>query len=92
MKRYGLLLSHQPACPAACARLRSAPCPDGLFAEEGQFSVIARTQLLGTFASYEDALKVGDQQCGLAPLMVKQIGAKEAVSFACLPHDTSCPA
>jgi hypothetical protein len=52
-----------------------------LQAEQGKFAVITGDDLLGTFESYEDALKIGYQHCGMTPFLVKRISVEEAVSY-----------
>lgn len=50
-----------------------------LLAEEGRFVLIGGTEVLGTFAAYEDALAAGYAQCGLRPFLVKRISAVEPI-------------
>jgi hypothetical protein len=52
-----------------------------LLAEEGKFAVICGEQVVGTYASYEDALKVGYEKCGLRPFLVKKIQSVEQVQY-----------
>lgn len=52
-----------------------------LLADEGKFVVIHGDQILGTYATYEDALKVGYEKCKLEPFLVKKIQAVEPVNF-----------
>jgi hypothetical protein len=52
-----------------------------LTANEGKFALIFGDDLLGVFASYEDALTAGYEKAGLAPFLVKRINAVESVAF-----------
>lgn len=61
-----------------------------LKADEGKFALIAGEDLLGTFDSYEDALNIGYDRCGLQPFLVKRIEANESVAFFSRDLDTSC--
>jgi len=57
---------------------------------EGKFALIEGKDLLGTFDSYEDALKIGYERCGLKPFLVKRIEANESVAFFSRDLDTPC--
>jgi len=63
-----------------------------LKADEGKYAVVEGDGLIGTFDSYEDALKVGYERCGLKPFLVKHIEANESVAFFSRDLDTPCPA
>ncbi len=52
-----------------------------LLGSEGKFVVIDGEQIIGTFSSYEDALKIGYEKCGLKPFLVKKIQAIEQVQY-----------
>ena len=53
-----------------------------LLAQEGSFVVIRGEDVVGTFVSYEDAIKVAYEKCGLEPFLVKKIqGVEEAQYF-----------
>jgi hypothetical protein len=52
-----------------------------LLADEGKFVVIHGDKILGIYATYEDALKVGYEKCKLEPFLVKKIQAVEPVNF-----------
>lgn len=54
--------------------------PD-LLSEAGKFAVMSDRELLGVYVSYEDALKIGYEKCGLKPFLVKQIQIIEPVVF-----------
>ncbi len=63
-----------------------------LKADEGKFALIEGDNLLGKFDSYEDALNIGYERCGLRPFLVKRIEANESVAFFSRDLDTLCPA
>lgn len=52
-----------------------------LLADEGKFAVISGRELIGVFASYEDALKTGYDRAKLAPFLVKKIAAIDPINF-----------
>lgn len=52
-----------------------------LLAEQGRFALIFDGELLGTFTSYEDALKAGYDRCGIKPFLVKRISIEEQISY-----------
>jgi len=52
-----------------------------LLGSEGKFVVIEGDKIIGTFSSYEDALKIGYEKCGLKPFLVKKIQAVEQVQY-----------
>jgi hypothetical protein len=53
-----------------------------LKAEEGKFVLISGTEVVGTFTSYEDAIKAGYAKFGPhTPFLVKQIQAVEQAHF-----------
>ena len=52
-----------------------------LLPDEGKFAVISGDQLLGVYANYEDALKIGYEKCQLKPFLVQKISATEPVNF-----------
>lgn len=52
-----------------------------LLAEQGKFALIFDGELLGTFASYEDALRIGYERCGIKPFLVKRISVEEQISY-----------
>lgn len=58
----------------------------------GKFAVIAGDTLLGTFDSYEDALKIGYQQCGLEPFLVKRVCQANAVLYFSRDIAATCQA
>lgn len=53
-----------------------------LKSDEGKFVLIHDKVVVGTYTSYEDAVKEGYTKCGLdTPFLVKQIQAIEQVHF-----------
>jgi hypothetical protein len=54
---------------------------DRLLEDEGKFAVIHGSELIGVFSSYEDALKMGYQECKLDPFLVKKISAIEPINL-----------
>ncbi len=52
-----------------------------LLAEEGKYVVVSGDEVLGIYAAYEDALKVGYEKRGLKPFLVKKIQSIEQVQF-----------
>jgi len=63
----------------------------GLLAQQGKFVVIHEDKVIGVFVSYEDALKLGYEKCGLNPFLVKKIQAVEQVQFFSRDLEFSCP-
>lgn len=61
-----------------------------LLAEQGKFVVIQGEKVIGTFVTYEDALKCGYEKCGLKPFW-KKIQAVEQVQFFSRDLEFSCP-
>jgi len=68
---------------------------ESLLPEEGKFVLIHGTSVLGTFDTYEDAIKGGYDKCQLAPFLVKRIQAVDRVQCftrALNPYHTlPCP-
>jgi hypothetical protein len=60
-----------------------------LLRDRGKYVVIHQDDIIGTFDTYEDALKVGYMTAGLEPFLVKQILEKEPVVF--LPPGARIP-
>ena len=55
---------------------------------EGKFVLIQGANVLGTWDTYEDALKDGYGKCGLkSPFLVKQVSAIEQIHF--ISHEFS---
>ena len=49
--------------------------------QEGKFVVIQGDSILGIYVSYEDALKIAYDKCGLKSFLVKKIQSVEQVQF-----------
>lgn len=49
--------------------------------QEGKFVVIQGDTVIGIYVTYEDALKVGYDKCGLNPFLVKKIQSVEQVQY-----------
>lgn len=63
-----------------------------LLDQQGKFVVISDTDVIGVYVSYEDALKVAYEKCGLKPFLVKQIQSVEQVQFFSRDlHVAPCP-
>lgn len=62
----------------------------GLLDQEGKFVVISGDQVLGVYVSYEDAIKIAYEKCGLKPFLVKKIQAVEQVQYFSRDLDFSC--
>ena len=52
-----------------------------LAAQEGKFVLIHGRDVVGTYSSYEDALRQGYREFGLDPFLVKQVQSTEQVHF-----------
>lgn len=52
-----------------------------LLSDEGKFVVIHGDKVLGVYATYEDALKIGYEKCKLEPFLVKKIEAVEQAHY-----------
>ena len=62
-----------------------------LLAEQGKFVLICGDVVVGTFVSYEDALKIGYEKCGVKPFLVKKIQSVEQVQYFSRDLEFSCP-
>jgi hypothetical protein len=49
--------------------------------QEGKFVVIQGDAVIGVYVSYEDALKLAYEKCGLNSFLVKKIQSVEQVQF-----------
>ena len=49
--------------------------------QEGKFAVIHGDTVIGVYVSYEDAIKIAYEKCGLKPFLVKKIQSVEQVQF-----------
>jgi hypothetical protein len=52
-----------------------------LLKEPGSYAVITGDRLIGTYRSYEEALRAGYGECGIRPFLVKQVEENESVLF-----------
>lgn len=52
-----------------------------LIDQQGKFVVISSSAVVGVYESYEDALKVAYEKCGLKPFLVKKIQSVEQIQF-----------
>jgi len=52
-----------------------------LLAQEGKFVVVSGDRMIGVYDSYEDALKIAYEKCGLKPFLVKKIQAVEQIQY-----------
>lgn len=76
--------SHPAADPAAALKQELATYErllPTLLKEQGSYATITGDRLIGTFRSYEDALRAGYGACGIRPFLVKQIEENESVLF-----------
>ncbi|HEY3857001.1 MAG TPA: hypothetical protein VGO67_21670 [Verrucomicrobiae bacterium] len=60
-----------------------------LLKDEGHYAVVFGDKVVGTYVSYEDALAIGYEWCGLKPFLVKKIQAIEQVQY--ITRDLSFP-
>lgn len=60
-----------------------------LLNDAGKFVVIRGERVLGTYGSYEDALKAGYQEFKLEPFFVKKISAIEPLNFSSRLYKTA---
>lgn len=59
---------------------------DGLLVDAvGKFAVVSADRFLGAYDTYERALAVGYDKCGLAPFLVRQVRRNDEVEFS--SHD-----
>lgn len=54
---------------------------DQLLRDEGKFAVISGKELLGVYATYDDALQIGYERYNLTPFLVKKISVVEPLNF-----------
>jgi hypothetical protein len=47
----------------------------------GRFALIYGDELVGAYASYEEALAIGYERCGLQPFLVKRISETETIAY-----------
>lgn len=58
---------------------------------EGKFVVVFEDRIVGIYTSYEDALAIGYEKCGLKPFLVKKIQAVEQVQYFSRDLAFPCP-
>lgn len=64
-----------------------------LLENRGKFAVIHGDKLIGIYAAYEDAVKIGYERCGINdPFLVKRISEEEQVAFFSRDLSNICPA
>jgi hypothetical protein len=63
-----------------------------LLVEQGKFALIKGKDLIGTFESYADALKVGYDRFGMDHFLVKKISPDEQVAYFSRDLRVSCQA
>lgn len=61
-----------------------------LIQHEGEYVLIIGTDVVDSYAAYEDALKAGYKQAGLSPFLVKQVHAIEPVQHITREIANSC--
>jgi hypothetical protein len=61
-----------------------------LLTQEGKYVLIHQADVVGVYAAYEDALKEGYKQFGLAPFLVRQIKGTQQVQLISRLMDTPC--
>ena len=62
-----------------------------LLADEGKYVVIRGSDVIGTYVSYEDALKSGYEKCGLTQFLVKKIQSVEQIQYFSRDLVFGCP-
>lgn len=62
-----------------------------LLAQEGKFALIIGEELVGTYDSYNDALKEGYERAKLTPFLVKKISSTEMISYFTRDISPACP-
>lgn len=62
-----------------------------LLQDEGKYALIFKANLIGTYGTYEDALKAGYEKAALEPFLVKKISSVETVSYFSRDIDNVCP-
>ena len=65
--------------------------PSLLGQHEGKFALICGSDMVGIYDSYQDALAIGYEKCGVKPFLVKKISATEQVSFFTRDIGQPCP-
>jgi len=65
--------------------------PSLLGQHEGKFVLICGSDMVGIYDSYQDALAIGYEKCGVKPFLVKKISATGQVSFFTRDIRQPCP-
>ena len=63
-----------------------------LLTKQGKYVLIHGEDVIGTFDSYEDALKSGYEHFALDPFLVKQIAPAPNIGFFTRDLGVACPA
>lgn len=63
-----------------------------LLGKQGKYVLIKGEEVVGTFDTYEDALKIGYQRFQLEPFLVKKIAPTEQILYFSRDFDVACPA
>ena len=63
-----------------------------LLSQQGKYVLIHEEDIIGTYDSYEDALKFGYERFKLEPFLVKQIAPTERVSYFTRDIGVKCQA
>ncbi len=63
-----------------------------LLREQGRYAVITGDTLIGVYVSYEDALKIGYEHCGLTPFLVRKVSQEKTVLHFSRDMDVLCRA
>ena len=61
-----------------------------LLKHEGRYVLIHAADVIGPFASYEDALRRGYREFGLQPFLVKRIQSSEPIQFITRAVEPRC--
>lgn len=61
-----------------------------LLPHEGKFVLICGDAVVGLYDSYEDALAIGYEKCGVEPFLVKKISSTEQISYFTRDLGTAC--
>jgi hypothetical protein len=61
-----------------------------LLGNEGQYAVVSGDNVIGVFATYEDALKIAYEKCGINPFLIKKIQSVEQVQYFTRVIDEVC--
>ncbi|MGA7724629.1 MAG: hypothetical protein WCA95_05070 [Opitutaceae bacterium] len=61
-----------------------------LLANEGQYAVVSGDNVVGVFATYEDALKIAYEKCGINSFLIKKIQSVEQIQYFTRVIDEVC--